>query len=163
MCLVTSPSSISRIAGARTQEAASLSLSLLSPEDVLRAAVMALASATGAERVTLGLPTSTNNTYANSGDGRHKTSKYLVWRNSEAWTMRASWGSRPAIAHPVVIGLAIPGPKRMDSDNAVKPYFDAMQDARVLEDDKHVIGHVVWWCGSREALGFAAIAPVGEA
>ena len=97
-------------------------------------------------------PISTNSLFANvKGRGRVCTKAYNQWK----WQAKAKLSDQkplPKFAEPVQIALLVgeKGVGRMDADNAVKAYLDALVAANVIPDDnRNVIRRIVveWVAG----------------
>jgi Holliday junction resolvase RusA-like endonuclease len=89
-------------------------------------------------KLTLPLPPSTNNLYANGKRGRFKTKKYDAWL-SEAYL--CAMKLRPSSVHgPYRVSIQVPWGMRGDIDNRIKPIMDFLVHYGLTDDDRHCQG-----------------------
>lgn len=84
--------------------------------------------------------------YANvPGRGRVKTKAYKNWRGMAGLLILQQ--GRPIEPYGAFeLGIAMRKPSaNSDLDNRVKAVADALQESRVIEDDKHCTKLTVWW------------------
>lgn len=96
-------------------------------------------------RLTLPIPPSANNLFANArrkkkgtkkGGGRYITKAYKAWRIEAGWTLMQQ---RPGmIVGPYELHIVLPKMRaNADIDNKVKPLSDLLVTHGVTDDDKH--------------------------
>lgn len=88
--------------------------------------------------LTLPVPPSLNNAFVNSADGgRHKSARYIAWRNAAHLALIAQ-GKPPRIAGPIAVALEFPAAMRGDLDNRIKPVLDFLVVHGLIGDDRNV-------------------------
>lgn len=97
-------------------------------------------------RLDLPMPPSLNGIYQNvAGRGRVKTSAYRKWREQAGWEIvRQGRPSQPVGKYELQVALKKPR-ANADIDNRIKPIADALQQYRVIQDDKHCTRIAIWW------------------
>lgn len=90
-------------------------------------------------KLTLPIPPSANTIFRNvPGRGRVKTAAYVKWRADAALGLRVIQKAGH-IDGPVAIHIRVKRlRKNSDIDNRIKPTLDALVEAGVIEDDRHV-------------------------
>lgn len=94
---------------------------------------------------TIPMPPSLNNIFFNKPHGgRAKTTEYKNWRDQAAWEIRRQ--RVPVIDGDVAVQVIIERPNvASDIDNRLKPIFDSMQAAGVIENDRQIVElHAKW-------------------
>ena len=88
--------------------------------------------------VNIPAPPSANAMYRILRNGKRvKTSRYLKWRNSAGYIMRASLPSQSRKT-PLEVTIRAAVSRRRDIDNVCKPTLDALQCCGVIPDDRWV-------------------------
>jgi Holliday junction resolvase RusA-like endonuclease len=84
--------------------------------------------------MTLPLPPSTNNLFANGKHGgRFKTDAYKQWLNDAGWELKTQRPQR--VAGWVDITILLPEAMRGDADNRIKPVLDLLVKQDLIDDD----------------------------
>src|SRR4029077_20780398 len=84
--------------------------------------------------LTLPVPPSINNAFANTGDGRVIARHYASWRRAAGWTMQTA--QAPRVSGPFVVDLDFWRGMAGDLDNRVKPLLDLLVAHAVTDDDR---------------------------
>jgi len=102
--------------------------------------------------VTLPVPPSVNGLYSNvRGVGRVKTKQYKDWFASGYLSLRhQTWDHVPGKVL-VCMKVAPQGPLA-DLDNRAKATLDLLVKAKVIDDDRHVVGITMCWGEVRDGL-----------
>lgn len=86
--------------------------------------------------ISLPVPPSTNQCYANApGGGRVSTKKYRAWQSTAL--PYCLLVKRGIVTPPYRLTISVPGDMRGDIANREKPLSDLLVAARVLPDDRH--------------------------
>lgn len=93
--------------------------------------------------VELPVPPSINASYRNAlikGKMRRvKTDHYKKWRRASAFTIQSKIKYDGRIGGQVSVTIALPKDCRMDVDNVIKAFLDALVDSKRIDDDRHVM------------------------
>jgi Holliday junction resolvase RusA-like endonuclease len=88
-------------------------------------------------KLTLPLPPSANNLFANAraGHGRYITKAYKTWREEAGWSLKAqAWQS---VIGPYELHITLPKMRKgSDIDNRAKGIIDLLAEHKVTDDDE---------------------------
>jgi Holliday junction resolvase RusA-like endonuclease len=98
--------------------------------------------------------------WINRGNRRVRSPVYRHWLDEAGWRLRLQ--KVVPVAGPVLI---VVGCERQnmaaDIDNRMKPLFDLMTKAGVIEDDRLITGFAASWLPKRDGLTHVLLLPVG--
>lgn len=99
--------------------------------------------------VTLRVPPSLNNAYANKAPrlnpvsgklvtGRRRTVKYETWKKNAILTIFAQVPAAQRVLGPIKVTLLLPSDTPGDIDNRIKAVLDALVDSHRISDDRNI-------------------------
>jgi len=90
-------------------------------------------------KFTLHAPPSTNHLYVRKGRGTFISPRYRQWRKEAVLIIEEAHRTRQFYAQPpYAVQITAHVSRRRDIDNLIKPILDALEDSKLIEDDRHV-------------------------